>query len=59
VVDGQAGTGLQRALDAPVPRWIAAAWPFTRPRYVGRDLSWADWLVLPDIDPPAASALAT
>jgi hypothetical protein len=21
---------------------------FTRPRYIGRDLSWADWLALPD-----------
>jgi hypothetical protein len=54
-VDAQAGTGLEHAVDALVPHWIAAAWPFTRPRYVGRDLSWADWLALPDIDPPAAS----
>jgi 4-amino-4-deoxy-L-arabinose transferase-like glycosyltransferase len=53
VVDGQVGTGLERALDALVPRWIAAAWPFTHPRYVGRDLSWARWLALPDLDPPA------
>lgn len=49
VVDGRAGTSLERALDALVPRWIAAAWPFTRPRYVGRDLSWTDWLTLPDV----------
>jgi 4-amino-4-deoxy-L-arabinose transferase-like glycosyltransferase len=53
VVDGQVGTGLERALDALVPRWIAAAWPFTHPRFVGRDLSWAQWLALPDLDPPA------
>jgi hypothetical protein len=59
VADGQVGTGLQRALDALVPRWIAAAWPFTQPRYIGRELSWADWLALPDIDPPAASPAAT
>src|SRR6185437_1590889 len=32
---------------------IAAAWPFTQPRYIGRDLSWADWLALPDIEGPA------
>jgi hypothetical protein len=51
VVDGQAGTGLERALDALVPRWIAADWPFTRPCYIGRDLSWADWLALPDTEP--------
>jgi hypothetical protein len=55
-VDARAGTDLQRSLDALVPQWIAAAWPFTRPRYIGRDLSWADWLALPDIDPAAASA---
>ena len=36
-------------MDALVPQWIAAAWPFTQPRYVGRDLSWADWLALPDL----------
>jgi hypothetical protein len=54
VVDGQVGTGLERALDALVPRWIAVAWPFAAPRYVGRDLSWEDWLALPGIDPPAA-----
>jgi hypothetical protein len=47
VVDAAAGTGLERALDALVPQWIAAAWPFTQPRYIGRDLSWADWLALP------------
>jgi hypothetical protein len=47
------------AVDALVPQWIAAAWPFTQPRYVGRDLSWADWLALPDIDPPPASTPVT
>ena len=49
---GTCGTDLQHALDARVPQWIAPAWPFTRPRYIGRDLSWADWLALPDVDPP-------
>jgi hypothetical protein len=51
VVDSQVGTGLERELDALVPRWIVAAWPFTHPRYIGRDLSWAQWLALPDPDP--------
>jgi hypothetical protein len=59
VVDGQVGTGLQDALDALVPRWIADIWSFRQPRYIGRDLSWADWLALPDIDPLAASPPAT
>ena len=40
------------ALAARVPQWIATDWPFTRPRYIGRDVSWADWLALPDVDPP-------
>src|ERR1700722_18481916 len=33
VVDEKAGTGLQDDLDELVPRWIGAAWPFTRPRH--------------------------
>jgi len=59
VVDDQVGTGLERALDALVPQWIAAAWPFTQPRFIGRDLSWAQWLALPALDPPAAQPPAT
>ncbi|MFI6585534.1 N-acetyltransferase [Embleya sp. NPDC050493] len=49
VVDDRVGTELEQALDALVPQWIAEAWPFERPRYVGRDLSWQDWLALPDL----------
>ena len=30
-------------------RWIAAGWPFASPRFVGRDLTWPDWLALPDV----------
>ncbi|HEY3506333.1 MAG TPA: N-acetyltransferase [Actinocatenispora sp.] len=47
VVDDRVGTDLERALDALIPRWIATVWPFRRPRFVGRDLSWPDWLALP------------
>ncbi len=43
------GSEVEAALDDLVPRWIASRWPFTRPRYVGRDLSWQEWLALPDI----------
>jgi hypothetical protein len=49
IVDEKVGTELQRALDAFVPQWIADAWPFDQPRYVGRDLPWPDWLALPDL----------
>jgi hypothetical protein len=49
VVDECVGTDLEAALDDLVPRWIAEAWPLERPRYVGRDLTWAEWLALPDL----------
>ncbi|MFI6337193.1 N-acetyltransferase [Streptomyces sp. NPDC050535] len=48
VVDERVGTDLERDLDALVPRWIDEDWPFERPRFIGRDLSWQDWLSLPD-----------
>ncbi|GGY82058.1 GNAT family N-acetyltransferase [Streptomyces omiyaensis] len=48
VVDDLVGTEPARTLDALVPRWIATDWPFARPRLIGRDLSWTDWLALPD-----------
>lgn len=47
VVDALVGGEAERALDALVPQWIAADWPFSLPRYVGRDISWQDWLALP------------
>lgn len=53
VVDSHVGTPLEDALAVVVPRWIERVWPFEKPRYVGRDLSWAAWLSLPDAKPPA------
>jgi hypothetical protein len=44
------GTALAAALDSFVPRWITESWPFVRPRYIGTDLSWAQWLELPDLE---------
>ena len=49
VVDELVGGPIEAALDELVPRWIAEEWPLERPRYVGRDLSWADWMALPDL----------
>ena len=49
VVDRLVGSEVERALDAFVPRWLAAEWPLRAPRFVGRDLPWADWLALPDL----------
>ena len=51
VVDRLVGSDVQRALDALVPRWVAEDWPLRSPRYVGRDLSWAEWVALPDLPP--------
>ncbi|MFF3373210.1 N-acetyltransferase [Streptomyces sp. NPDC002680] len=48
VVDSAVGGAVEQALDELVPRWIGDAWPFVRPRFIGRDLSWAEWLRLPD-----------
>ena len=48
VVDRLVGTEVERALDAFVPAWLAERWPLRRPRYVGRDLSWAGWSALPE-----------
>jgi hypothetical protein len=37
---------VEAALDELVPRWVAEEWPLTRPRHVGRDLSWDAWVAL-------------
>jgi hypothetical protein len=33
---------------------MAAEWPFREPRYLGRDISWQDWLALPAAASPDA-----
>lgn len=48
VVDHLVGSEVEAALDDAVPRWIDDVWPFERPRYVGRSISWSDWLTLPE-----------
>ena len=49
VIDALVGTPTEHALDAAVPDWIATQWPFTQPRFIGRDLTWAEWMQLPDV----------
>lgn len=49
VVDELVGGDMERALDALVPQWIAADWPFRQPRYLGRSISWQEWLALPPV----------
>lgn len=48
VVDELVGSKVEQALDALVPQWIAADWPFEQPRFIGREISWSDWLALPE-----------
>jgi hypothetical protein len=50
VVDDLVGGDVERALDVLVPQWIAADWPFRRPRYLGRDITWQEWLALPAVE---------
>jgi hypothetical protein len=54
VVDDAVGGALDGLLDDFVPRWIADSWPFAAPRFVGRDLTWAQWLDLPEVGAPDA-----
>jgi len=55
VVDEYVGTDLEAALDDLVPRWIAEVWPLESPRYVGRDLTWAEWLAIPPLAGPGVT----
>ncbi|MGH1488119.1 MAG: GNAT family N-acetyltransferase [Acidimicrobiales bacterium] len=49
VIDDLVGSDVETALEEFVPQWIADVWPLSAPRYVGRDLSWEDWLALPEL----------
>ncbi len=47
VVDDLVGSDAERVVDALVPQWIAADWPFRQPRHLERHITWSDWLALP------------
>jgi RimJ/RimL family protein N-acetyltransferase len=47
VRDEYVGSAVEAVLDQFVPEWIASSWPFSAPRYVGRDLSWQEWMAIP------------
>jgi hypothetical protein len=49
VVDRLVGSEVEKALDELVPRWLGQDWPFRSPRYVPRDISWAQWQELPSV----------
>jgi hypothetical protein len=48
VVDRLVGTDVEAALDELVPTWVRTQWPFRSPRFIGPDLTWAEWETLPD-----------
>jgi hypothetical protein len=50
VVDELVGTEVEAELDRTVPQWLAREWPFTQPRVIGRDVPWAEWLAMPDVE---------
>ncbi|MEO5832482.1 MAG: N-acetyltransferase, partial [Nakamurella sp.] len=47
VRDEYVGSAVETALDELVPAWIASGWPLAVPRFVGRDLSGAEWRAIP------------
>jgi hypothetical protein len=51
-VVARADADLEAELATFVPEWLASAWPFAQPRFVWRDLSWDDWLALPEVPGP-------
>jgi hypothetical protein len=48
LVDAMSGSVLDGLLSEFVPAWIAGSWPFSSPRFIGRDLTWTEWLALPE-----------
>ena len=40
---GEAATDLDEELFEAVQRWLATDWPFHRPAYPGRTISWEEW----------------
>ncbi len=54
VVNEEVGGALEATLRIEVREWIAARWPFTAPRFIGDggDVTWAEWLALPEPPTP-------
>jgi hypothetical protein len=52
IIDDALGSPLEACLHDFVPTWIHTAWPFATPRFIGQDLTWAEWLALAEFTPP-------
>lgn len=51
VIDDLVATPVEQELDRLIPVWISQEWPFIRPRYIGHDLTWTQWLALSERRP--------
>jgi RimJ/RimL family protein N-acetyltransferase len=49
VVDSEVGGALEATLRDEVPAWIGASWPFVAPRFIGEQITWAEWIALPKV----------
>ena len=47
VRESQVANDLDKALFEVVQRWLATDWPFEKPAYPGRTISWEHWDALP------------
>ncbi|WP_432513463.1 N-acetyltransferase [Kineococcus sp. SYSU DK001] len=46
LVDAHASSSLHAELPGALRAWTTRDWPFTRPRFVGVDVSWSRWAAL-------------
>jgi hypothetical protein len=49
VTSGPGASSTTSALEGFLPGWVGGHWPFSAPRLIGRDLSWQEWLSLPQV----------
>ncbi|SOC57460.1 GNAT family N-acetyltransferase [Ornithinimicrobium cerasi] len=55
VVDELVGSEVDARLPEAIAAWLARDWPFRTVRYPGRELTWAEWELLPAADPDPAA----
>ncbi len=48
VRQSELGSGLDDQLFATVKKWLSEKWPFTKPAFPGREITWQHWLSLAD-----------
>ncbi len=48
VRQSELGSGFDDQLFATVKKWLSEKWPFTKPAFPGREITWQHWLSLAD-----------